>query len=360
MPIDAADLKRRYPIAGVVSRYVGALRPSGAALVARCPFHRDGGRPNLHLYPRSSRWVCYRCGRRGDTIDFVREIEHVGFREAVALIAGGCVDVAPMPARREPSPEPASRVTAAGVTDPAGRACVAAAVDVYRRRFLAEPAALAYCAGRGLDVATLARHRVGFAAGGDLLPELRRRGLPPDAAVRAGLLVPRRDGGYREALAGRVVVPELRPGGPIWLLGRVVAERPGAPRYLGLRGIRKPLLGLGLVRGAPIAYVTEGPFDVLTLSAWGLPAVALCGTLVGPQAIAALARFPRLVLALDADDAGQQATAALLDALGPRAHAVELPGVADVADLATRPDGRERFLDVCALARGQEPRRRAA
>lgn len=348
--IDVGDVKRRHPIAGVVSRYVGDLRPSGHALVGRCPFHHDRGRPNLHLYPQSSRWICYRCGRSGDTIDFVREIERVGFRDAVALITGTRITGGPGPPWRVSEPVPAVRAAPAGVSDPVERACLTAAVDRYHRRLLHDPVALAYCAARGLGEATLVRHRLGFAAGDDLLPELRRRGLPPEAAVRAGLLVERNGGGYREFLAGRVVVPELRPRGPRWLLGRSSVEQPRVPRYLGLRNVRKPLLGLGFAWGAPAVYVTEGPFDMLTLAGWGLPAIALCGTIVRREVLEALARFPRLFLTLDNDDAGRGATAALRDALGPRALPVTLPGVKDVGELATRPDGRALFHNACAAA----------
>ena len=49
-------------------------------------------------------------------------------------------------------------------------------------------------------------------------------------------------------------------------------------------------------------------------------------------------------MALDADDAGQEAAAAHVEALGPRAIPVRLPaGVKDVAELAARPDGRAAF-----------------
>ena len=50
LQIDTQALKRTYPIAEVVARYGIDLRPSGRALIGRCPFHDDGGRPNLHVY----------------------------------------------------------------------------------------------------------------------------------------------------------------------------------------------------------------------------------------------------------------------------------------------------------------------
>jgi DNA primase len=107
---------------------------------------------------------------------------------------------------------------------------------------LTEERALDYLAGRGFQRPLLERYRVGYAAGGELVAYLRWRGLPLAPAVRAGLLD--RDG--REVLRGRVVVPELRQGCPVWLIGRQLDAYPSTrhrdSKYLGLPG-RKPLLG---------------------------------------------------------------------------------------------------------------------
>ena len=83
--VDTEALKREHPTADLVASYGIELRRIGAALVGRCPFHEDGGRPNLHVY-RSGRWVCYRCGEFGDVIGFVQRIDNLSFRDAVARL----------------------------------------------------------------------------------------------------------------------------------------------------------------------------------------------------------------------------------------------------------------------------------
>ena len=45
--VDAEALKLTHPLADVVAAYGIELRRSGSALVGYCPFHADGGRPNL-------------------------------------------------------------------------------------------------------------------------------------------------------------------------------------------------------------------------------------------------------------------------------------------------------------------------
>src|SRR5205085_998659 len=101
------------------------------------------------------------------------------------------------------------------------------------------------------------------------------------AAQQTGLL--REDGS--ELLAGRIVLPELRRGQPIWMIGRALGgtnstSRAGgkALRYLGLPG-NKPLMGWDAALeaagcGAAIVVV-EGPFDWLVLQRWGIPSLAL-------------------------------------------------------------------------------------
>src|SRR4029079_16084942 len=86
-PVDAAALKRAHPIGGVGAGSGVALRRSGRALVGRCPFHPDGGDPNLYVYPETASWWCYRCNIGGDAIDFVRRLERLHFPAAAARLA---------------------------------------------------------------------------------------------------------------------------------------------------------------------------------------------------------------------------------------------------------------------------------
>ena len=364
--IDTGRLRRAHPIVPVAAgRYGIALRPAGRALVGRCPLHPDGGRPNLHVYPAADPaadgWFCYRCGVGGDVIELVVRVERLDFRTACARLGGDGASFRDAPGR---GPLPAGGSGRAGEAGddraarrlgPAARACLDAAVGVYQRRLWADPAALAYVLGRGLEQATLQRHRVGYATGGDLWRTLRRRGLSDGAAREAGLLT--RAG--RERFAGRIVVPEVRGGAPVWLIGRALGTAVGAgaagtPRYLGLPG-RKPLLGWEAAASAPAAWLCEGPFDWLALRQWGYPALCLVGTHAGERALRALQRFARVYLVLDADGAGRAATAALALRLGRRAQPVTLAGVKDVAELAERPDGRLRFARAVrgALAAGR-------
>jgi hypothetical protein len=49
--IDTDRLRLNHPIADLITRYGIELRRSGSTLVGRSPFHQDGGRPNLTVFP---------------------------------------------------------------------------------------------------------------------------------------------------------------------------------------------------------------------------------------------------------------------------------------------------------------------
>lgn len=103
--------------------------------------------------------------------------------------------------------------------------------------------------------------------------------------------------------------------------------------------------------------MAEGLFDYLTLAAWGLPAVGLCGAQpgarLGRELARALARSRRVFLVLDDDAAGGEAGDWLAAAFGGRAVPVSLPSVKDVAELGTHAGGRAAFRHAirAALAR---------
>jgi len=339
--INTDALKRDYPVEEIIERYGIDLYPTGRALVGRCPFHDDGGRPNLYVYPSTESWYCYRCSAGGDVISFVERIEGVGFCEAVVRLTGkGPVSTkAPPRPMRRTMPSPRHR-TARG---PDERACLAAAVELYHNRLLNDSSALDYVHGRGLDDNVIEDCRLGYAAGDELAAYLRWCRVPVQAAVRVGLLKP----GGREFMADRIVVPEIRGGQPIWLVGRTIEAQTDGPKYLGLPG-RKPLLGWEAAKDSREVFVVEGVFDWLALLKWGYPALALVGTHARPEVLKSLTAFDRVYLVLDNDEAGEAAAETLAWRLGSRAVIVRLPGVKDVAEFAMQPHGHRSFAHALA------------
>lgn len=342
--IDTEALRREHPTAELVASYGIELRRVGEAMVGRCPFHDDRGRPNLHVY-RTGRWICYRCGERGDVIGFLQRIENLSFREAAARLTQVAAPRATKLCRRRPdaASRSPSRRTIARTDDELG--VLTAATELYANRLLNDERALGYLAGRGFGRQAVEQYRLGYSSGHELLAYLRWRRLPVAAATRIGLL--RKNGS--EFLAGRITVPEFRAERPIWLIGRIVdasgEETPSfVPKYLVLPG-PKPLLGWEeAVRDTRGVCIVEGALDLLTLRMWGVPGIALAGSDPSHENLALLKKFERVYLALDQDKGGGEATERLVSQLGTRVVRIGLPpGVKDVAELAQRADGQEQF-----------------
>lgn len=321
---DIEAVKGRNPIVDVVSAHGVELRSRGRRLTGRCPFHEDR-QPSLVVYPDTQSFYCFGCGAGGDVIDFLRRAEGLGFREALARLDG----VRAQPAKVQPVRKSLS------VDD---RVILAAACELYHDALGRSPDALAYLDRRGISQGLARRFRIGYSDGTLLLRYLKRRRLSVTRARELGLL----GRGDHEAMAGRIVVPELRAGRCVWMVGRALGDR--EPRYRAV-ALPRPLLGWQLVRDRARIFVTEGPFDWLTLAGWGLPACALLGSQAGPTLLRLLGRARSVVLVLDADDAGQAATRRLAAELPERATALCLPeGVKDVNELGARADGRDLFF----------------
>jgi len=337
--IDTEQLKRRHPIADLVRRHGVELRGQGRRLTGRCPFHEDRT-PSLCVYPETESFHCFGCGASGDVIDFVRRTEDLGFREAVRRLGGGAGAAgpgrAPSPPVRARAPEKADRAPALSLDD---RLILTAACELYHETLLETPEALRYLDERGVQPWLRERCRLGASDGGRLVPYLKRRRLSLKRAGELGLLF--RSG--EETMAGRIVIPELRGAHCGWMVGRAPDGGPG-PKYRGL-SLPKPLLGHE--PGRRRLFLTEGPFDWLTLTGWGLAACALLGTQPGRGALRLLERARSVVLVMDSDEAGRDAARKLAGALGARARVLELPpGVKDVSELGARPGGRETFFGL--------------
>src|SRR5438105_15752183 len=133
--VDTEWLRLQNPILDVVGRYGVELRRSGSHFTGCCPFHADGGRPNPVVFPRSGRWVCFRCDARGDAIAFVQRIDGISFREAAGRL-GGDLFTSRGVARRPGTLRAAVRNNAAA--RPVDTEVLAAAVELYTNRLVAD------------------------------------------------------------------------------------------------------------------------------------------------------------------------------------------------------------------------------
>ncbi len=336
--VDFAAVKARHPLATVVEAAGVKLRGTGRVRQGVCPFH-DEVEGSFTVYGDSQRWYCFGCGEGGDVIDFIQRIESMTVGEALRLLGSDGTFVTAVTStseRPEVSEPPPARDSAV----------MTAAAGFYARELRRSRDVLDYLAGRGIGMETAIRLGLGYAPGAGLRETLLVAGFDGKRVAHSGLFTER----GAERFAGMVVIPDVADTRVQWLGGRAVT-RGARPRFQAVPG-PKPVLGLGRIpRSARWVIVTEGVFDWLTLTHWGLPACAALGTQGLERIAQAVSRFANVFAAFDRDDAGEAAAERLSALLGRRSAVVRFPrDFLDVSELATAPDGRAAFTAQLAQA----------
>ncbi len=384
---DIAQVRAATDIVALISEHV-ALKKSGRRWSGLCPFHGEKT-PSFSVNAEEGRYYCFGCRASGDAITFVREIQHLDFIDALRQLA----ERAGIELHED------ANATKARKERQELLATMESAVEWYHQRLLTSPDARAardYLRSRGIDGDVARRFRLGWAP--DEWDALTRAlNLNERQLTGTGLgFVNKRDR-RQDALRARIIFPIFDTSGKaIAVGGRILPPAPGAPeperheaKYKNspettIYSKRRTLYGLNwakdeIIRSGEI-IVCEGYTDVIAFFGAGLErAVATCGTALGEDHFRTMKNFAsRIVLAYDADAAGQSAAASVYQ--WEKQHQVDvfvarLPRGSDPADLARKdPEALraavadalpflqfrlERVLDAASLATA-EGRARAA
>lgn len=253
------------------------------------------------------RWHCHGCGDGGTAIDLVIAVDRCNVKDALETLArraGQAGDArAPCRARHRPTrpPPPPDRVT-----DADG---LARYVDECAERLwtpAGEPVLRWLTENRGLPPDVLRINRIGADPGA-------RAQARPDGMPSAG----------RAA-----VLPVLRDGEPVFAQLRTIT--PGRLRYVNASTDLAPNPRIGIYepaeQRADCIIVAEGVLDALSSAAAGYRSAAVLGAAIPrPERLAAdrvaetlAAPDAHLVLAFDADEAGQRGADQLRELLAAR------------------------------------------
>ena len=342
---DIAAVRNTSDIVAVVSEHV-QLKRVGRRWTGLCPFHQEKS-GSFSVNAEEKLYYCFGCGAKGDVITFVREIDHLDFVGAVEKLAVK----AGITLQYTDEVQNEGRRRRAKLLD-----AVAKAADWYHERLLSSPdaaAARGYLRSRGLDGDDVRKFGIGWAPEGwdELARALK---VPTDVFVEAGLGFLNKRGRPTDAFRGRIMFPiHDVSGATVGFGGRIMPSVDGA-KYKNsvdsaIYSKSRLLYGLDLAKTEIVkvdeAIVCEGYTDVIGFFKAGVPrAVATCGTALTEDHVKVLRSFARrIVLAFDADAAGQNAAA--------RVYAWEkqydldvavatFPGGVDPAELAqTDPEG---------------------
>jgi len=320
---DVARVKELSPIETVVADYVQLRSAGGGELKGLCPFH-DEKSPSFHVTPSRGLWHCFGCGEGGDTIGFLRQIEHLSFAEAIEKLAAR--------AGVELTYEQGSASARGGHSSQRTRLVEAhkAAVAFFAERLSADPAAevaRTFLTERGFDLAAAAAYDVGWSPDSwdALTNHLTGKGFSREELLTAGLAKQGQRGAY-DSFRGRLMFPiRDNTGDPIGFGARKLLESDTGPKYLNtpetpiykkshvLYGLDKARVEIGR---RSQAVVVEGYTDVMACHLAGVgTAVATCGTSLTTDHIGLLRRLlmdhdefrGEVVFTFDGDSAGQRA-----------------------------------------------------
>jgi len=336
------------------------LKRSGSnRLTGLCPFH-DERTPSFGIDPVQKLYHCFGCGQGGDAIDFVKETEGVDFKGAIELLAdryGIELEV------EDEDPREAERRRARERLHELLERTAAYYVRVLWESREAS-AARAYLLERGLEEAALRQFRVGYAPSGwaTVMDASRRAGYSNRELYAAGLVTKNKDSGrLYDRFRGRIMFPLADVRGRINGFGaRAMAESFGA-KYVNtpeseLFHKRRQVYGADVARAAAAkagaVVVAEGYTDVIALHQAGFAnSVCIMGTSLTEDQVKVLRRLaPTAHLALDADDAGQEAMLRAARVAGGEQlelRVVPMPDGLDPADLVAR-GGREEVERLLA------------
>ena len=322
------------------------LRRSGQTrMEGLCPFH-DERTPSFGIDPVQKVYHCFGCGVGGDAITFVMETEGLGFLDAIELLADRYgVELEPA---EEDEEEAERRRRRARLYELLERTCT------FYERVLWEgregASAREYLLGRGLTEQALRTYRVGFApsAWDTVLMASQRAGFRPQEIHAAGLAKRGRDEGrIYDMFRRRITFPLTDTRGRVIGFGARAMGDDQKPKYVNtpeseLFQKRKQVYAAHLARAsaakAGSVLVVEGYTDVVALHQSGIEnVVAIMGTSMTDEQVVALKRLaPVAHLALDADNAGQDAmlrAAQIAEREKLEMRIVPLPAGSDPAEL---------------------------
>ena len=344
---EIAQVRSATDIVALITEYV-ALKKSGRRWQGLCPFHAEKS-PSFSVNAEEGRYYCFGCRVSGDQITFIREMQHLDFVEAVRVLA----DRAGIELHEDDSSGPARKERQEFF------AAMDKAVEWYHDRLLnsadARPAR-DYLRSRGISGDVARQFHLGWAP--DEWDTLSKTlNLSPKVLKGTGLGFVNKRERRQDALRARLIFPIFDSSGKaIAVGGRILPGAPEDPdgyrqaKYKNspetpIYSKRRTLYGLNwakddIIKSGEIV-VCEGYTDVIACFQAGLPrAVATCGTALGEDHFRMMRNFAkRIVLAYDADAAGQSAAASVYQ--WERQHEVDvfvakLPRGSDPAELAQK------------------------
>ncbi len=345
------ELREKNEISEVIGSYVN-LRQRGSTMNGLCPFHNEKT-PSFTVYLETQSYYCFGCGAGGDVITFVRNMDNLGYIDAVKALAqragmslpeDGFDDTLSKRRRRilEANRE-AARFFHGVLMSEQGRGC------------------LDYYLGRGYSMGTIRRFGMGYAPDEwrGLYDYLHKKGFTPGELVDANLVRKSEKNGkvnYYDNFRNRAMIPIIDVRGNVVAFGGRVLDD-SKPKYINTsdtlvykKGSGVFALNLAKDSGSRSLIITEGYMDTIALHQAGFKNTIAClGTALPDEQVNLISRYAdEVLLSYDSDEAGQKAVRRAIQAFertGVKVRVLQLKGGKDPDEIIKK-YGAERFRAI--------------
>ena len=349
------EIKQRNEIVSVVEQYVRLEKKSLQNFFGLCPFHSEAT-PSFSVSPSKQIYYCFGCHKGGDVVNFIMDIEKMGYFDALKFLAEKAKIEIPASNDHEYQKKIELQKKLYNANTEAAR---------FFYTNLIGPRGIAvreYLKKRGIEANTVKKFGIGYALDEweGLCLHLRSKGYSDEIIFLTGLFKKRTDSasgagkGMHDLFRNRLMFPIFDYLGRIIAFGGRVMDDT-MPKYINspetpiyIKG--RHLYGFHIAKSSKAKHliIVEGYMDVIAMHQAGVDnTVASLGTaLTEQQAMLVRKHSENAIIAYDADAAGQTATLRGLEILtrkGCKVSVLCLPEGKD-PDEFIRKNGPERFV----------------
>ncbi|MCD6321469.1 MAG: DNA primase [Clostridiales bacterium] len=324
------EIIEKNDIVDVVSDYVKITR-KGKDYFGLCPFHREKT-PSFSVVPAKQIFYCFGCGKGGNVINFIKNIENVEFLDALKMLADRASIQLPESNDKNERQKCGYYKKLVEINTEAARH--------YYSNVKDNPGSEAdlYIQGRKIKEGTIVRFGIGYANDkwDSLLKHLKAKGYIEKDIETAGLILKSKNGKYYDRFRNRIMFPiiDIR-NRVIGFGGRLITGE--GPKYMNspetpVYNKSTSLYGINIAKNskAEKMVIVEGYMDCIALHQAGFSnCVASLGTALTIKQARMLKKLvPEVIIAYDMDQAGRNAALRGLDmiaSLGCGVKVLEIP-----------------------------------
>ena len=343
----------------VVGSYV-SLKKRGANLLGLCPFHHEKT-GSFTVSPSKGIYKCFGCGKAGNAVGFIMEIEQCSYIEAIKQLAQRYhITIEERELTQEEKQRQDDRESMFVVNDFANRWFQSQLFDTQEGTAVG----MAYLRQRGIREDIIRKFQLGYSPErAKLWEEAKKAGYQdtylvnnPDNQIGTGVCLKDEQGRLFDRFRGRVIFPFFSVSGKVTgFAGRLIKQSDKAGKYVNsptsiLYEKKHELYGFYQAKQAikreDCCYLVEGQLDVIQLVQSGIENVVASGgtALTYPQ-IRLIHRFTENATILyDGDSAGIKAALRGIDMMleeGINVKVVLLPEGEDPDSFARKHNATE-------------------